>query len=197
VVELPLIPAPNDAVGRLIDFGGTLRPGLGGPLLRINRQGNRYAIDVTYPPIPAEDGRIFVARLIRAQREGIRIPMPLLGVDQGLPGPIVVDGAGQSGLSLNARNATPGYQAREGYWVSIEAADGQHFLHNLRGGSTVNLSGDITLQVEPMLRRSFTDGCTINLVEPMIEGLVVGDEATWKMSVDHNYSIAFTIEEAE
>lgn len=197
MITLPLIPFPRDATGRIIDFGGVMRPGLGGKALRVNRQGNRFAIDVVYPPIPAEDARIFVSRLIQAVREGIRIPMPLLGVDQGLPGPIVVDGAGQAGLSLNARNVTPGYQAREGFWMSIEDEDGQHFLHNLRGNSTANLSGDITLQVEPMLRKRFPDGCAIHLEEPMIEGLIVGDEETWTLSHARFIGLAFTIEEAE
>jgi len=197
MITLPDLPAPNGAVARLIDFGGTMRPGLGGALLRLNRQGNRYAIDVTFPPMEAEEGRIFVARLIRGQREGIRIAMPLLGVDQGSPGSPVVDDPGQAGLFLNVRSVTPGYQAHEGFWVSIEDESGQHFLHNISGTATANLSGDITLPVEPMLRRRFSSGCTVNLVEPMIEGLIEGDETQWRMSLERTVGLAFTIEEAE
>lgn len=198
MITLPATPSPNEATGRRISFGGVMRPGLGAKLLVLNRQGDRFAIDVTYPPMPAEEmGALFVSRLIRAKREGIRIPMPLLGVDQGAPGSPIVDGAGQAGLSLNIRNVTPGYEALEGYWLSIVSPAGQHYLHNVSEDTTANLSGKMTLSIEPMLRVRFADACAVHLVAPMIEGLVVGDEAEWRLSVDHMTGLSFTIEEAE
>src|SRR3546814_1909417 len=64
--------------------------------------------------------RIFIARLLKAKREGLRIPYPLIDVPQGAPGSPVVDGADQSGTTINLRGLTPGYAAKEGYWLSIE-----------------------------------------------------------------------------
>ena len=66
--------------------------------MRVNRQGDHYKAAITHPPlVSAENGRVFVARLIRAKSEGLRIPYPLLGVDQsGLGAPVAsIGGAGK------------------------------------------------------------------------------------------------------
>src|SRR3546814_10400759 len=77
--------------------------------------------NISFPPMLPSVSRIFIARLLKAKREGLRIPYPLIDVPQGAPGSPVVDGADQSGTTINLRGLTPGYAAKEGYWLRSEA----------------------------------------------------------------------------
>lgn len=197
MIELPDHASPNLATPTLIDFGGVLRPSTGAKLLRVDRAGNRFRVAMTLPVQSAEDARTIIARLIAAKTEGLRVPYPLQGIDQGAPGAPVVDGAGQSGNTINLRGLTPGYLAREGFWLSI-VRNGQHYLHVVRDpGATANADGDIVLPISPNLRVPYPDGAAVHLGRPMIEGLVEGD-LSWDLAlaglVD---SIQFVIEEAE
>jgi hypothetical protein len=197
MIELPPLPAPNGATPALIDYGGTLRSPLGGPALRVNRPGSRYRLAFTFPPCAsANEGRVFVSRLIRAKRVGLRMPYPLLSAHQPVAGDPVVDGAGQSGLTLAVRGLQPGTTVREGFWLSIENTTGQHYLHNVAASVMAGSDGKATLTIEPMLRRPFADGCRIHLARPMIEGFVEGDEWQWSLYLDHNIGIEVAIEEA-
>ncbi|WP_230769535.1 hypothetical protein [Sphingomonas sp. Leaf4] len=196
MIELPRHPSPNAATSTFVDRGGVLR---GATALRVNRGGNHYKIAVTYPPLDDEDkARVFVSRLIRAKRQGLRMPYPLLGVDQGRCGwGIVVDGAGQGGNTLKVRGLPRGGVVREGFWMSIEDAGGQHYLHNVGGEVVADAAGKATLSVaDTLLRRPFADGCRVHIARPMIGGLVEGDEVSWQLAVDLNTSIEFVIEEA-
>lgn len=146
--------------------------------------------------MPAKVARVFVSRLLAAKSEGLRIEYPLLGEGQGIPGAPAVDGAGQAGKSLVLRGLTPHYAAKEGFWLSIEDAAGQHYLHNVRATVVAGADGKASLSIEPALRVPFADGAAIHLDRPMIEGLVDGDEWGWQIPVNRLIALAVTIEEA-
>lgn len=196
MIELPASPAPNGVTPRLIDYGAVLRSPTGGASLRLDRAGSRFAAEVSFPPMKADTARVFVSRLLDAKSEGLRIEFPLLDVPQGSPGAPVVDGAGQAGKTLNVRGLTPGYVAKEGYWLSIEDADGQHYLHNVRATVRAAADGTASLAITPALRVPFADGATVHLAKPMIEGLVDGNEFSWQIPVNRLIALAVTIEEA-
>lgn len=196
MIELPDAVVPNGIEIALMDFGGFQRPPLGGPIQRVNRLGNRFRASVSLPPMPnAEMGRIVVSRLIRAKVEGIRIELPLAGVDQGSPGSPLIAGAGQSGSTIALDGLRPGYGASEGYWLSIET-DGQHYLYNVAAPAQAGSGGAISLSITPPLRKSPGDNDVVHLQRPMIEGFVVGDEIGWQISLAHHIGISFDIEEA-
>lgn len=195
MIELPALPQPNACRPALIDHGGVLRSALGGASQRINRLGSRFRVEVGYPPLPEPNGRIFVNRLLRAKNEGLRIEFPLLGVDQGIPGAPVVDGAGNAGTTLNIKGLQPHYAGKEGFWLSIERA-GQHYLHVLSAAFVAGADGKATATIYPPMRIPFQDGDKIHLAKPMIEGLIDGDELGWEMSLAHHQHIAVVIEEA-
>lgn len=195
VIEVPAWAEPRGAAPAFMDFGGVLRPSTGAALLRVDRMGSRYRAGLTFAPFgdPAH-GRIIVSRLIRAKRMGIRVPFPLLA-----PQPCedaVVDGAGQAGTTLKVRGLTPGRVVREGFWLSVVRADGQHFLHNAAGEVIADGAGKAALPLSEMLRWPFVDGDRVKLVRPMIEGLVDGDEQAWAISIEKFVDIEFTVEEA-
>lgn len=195
MIELPAWAEPNGATPALVDAGGVMRSPLNTAALRVNRLGSHYRVGLTFPPFEAEKGRIIVSRLVRAQSEGLRVPYPLFE-DQGTPTAPVIDGAGQSGRSVKVRGLTPGYRAREGYWLSIVHVTGQHFLHNVATDVTADSSGRATIDLCELLRVPFVDGAQINLVRPMIEGLVDGDARSWSLSLEHHTSVEVVIEEA-
>jgi hypothetical protein len=195
MVELPDDTAPNGATMALLDFGMTLRSSTGAGSLRLNRKGSRWRASISLPPMPHAKGRIVIARLVKGKREGLRIPFPLLE-SQGIPGSPVVDGAAPTGHSLPVRGLTPGYAIKEGYWLSIEDGDGQHYLHTITAAAVADASGDATLTIEPELRTDFADGDTIHLAEPMIEGFVQGEEWGWSIPLDRLIRIEFPLEEA-
>lgn len=195
MIELPEGVVPNAFVPALIDYGGVQTPPLGGSLLRVDRLGNRFRASVTLPPIPNADlGRVVVSRLIRAKSEGLRLELPLCGVDQGSPGATLVKGAGQAGTSLLVDGFRSGYGLGEGYWFSIETA-GQHYLYNAAAPGQAT-AGEITIATYPPLRKSPADNDVVHLQKPMIEGLVMGEEQAWEYSLAHNVSIGFELMEA-
>lgn len=196
MITLPSLPAPNGVRLGLLDFGFIQRPITGAAAQRVDRKGNRFQADFTFPPMKANTARVFTSRLQTAKREGIRMEVPLLDVDQGSPGSPVVDGANQTGTSLNIRGLTPGYEFKEGFWLSILAGSGQYFLHNVRGDVTADGLGDATITIEPALRVLFPDGAVIDLVTPKIEGLVTNDLA-WEIPTNRLVQVSFTMEEAE
>lgn len=195
MIEFPDNIAPNGCTPSLIDYGGVLRSAIGGASQSIDRLGSRFRVELSYPPMEDDDGRVFVSRLIRAKREGLRVEYPLLSVDQGLPGSPVVDGAGQTGFNIAVRNLTANYSGYEGFWLSIERA-GQHYLHNATANFTADALGDAVIPISPALRVPFLDGDIVNLAVPKVEGFIAGDEIGWQMSLAHHISFGVVIEEA-
>lgn len=195
VIDLPPWAVPNAASPSFMDFGGVLRPSTGAGLLRVDRLGSRYKVKLSFPPFTDQaHGRVIVSRLIRAKRMGLRTEYPLV-----CPQPLidaVVDGAGQAGTTLNVRGLYAGQVVREGFWISIVKASGQHYLHNIAGEVGVGADGRVALPLSEMLRAPFADGDQVKLVRPMIEGIVDGDEQAWNLSIEHFVGIEFTVEEA-
>ena len=195
MIELPAGVVPNAIAPALMDFGATQEPSSGAETLRIDRPGNRYRVQMSLPPQRmAGHGRVIVSRMIRAKREGLRVPFHLVGVNQGIPGAPVVDGAGQKGMSIALRGLSPHYAAKEGYWLSIVDGE-QHYLHNVAGTVIAGADGRAVLPLSEMLRAPFADGAKVHLARPMIEGMLAGDEQQWEYSLAYNVAIQFEIRE--
>lgn len=196
MITLPDWPAPASASPFLIDFGGTLSPALGGQEQRINRLGSRFGIAVTMPPMPsAKLGRQWLASLILGKSEGVRIELPMAGFDPGLPGAVLVDGAGQAGTTLNVRAATPNYAFRFGQFFSI-VTGGRHHLHMVAAETLADSAGEAALPIAPMLRTPPADGDACHFAQPMIEGFISGSELAWQWSIGNFVGLEFEIRES-
>ncbi|MAM40649.1 MAG: hypothetical protein CL949_19590 [Erythrobacter sp.] len=201
MILLPEKPGTRVDAPRLLDFGGFLTPSGGGQMQRLNRKGNRYAVAVTMPPMREAAARIFVNRLIRGKSEGVRMAWPLDGFRPGSPNidastAIVVDGAGQAGMSLSVQNVTPQYAFREGQPISLEIS-GQHFFDFVSAPVIADASGRATVPLTLELRAPPPSGSILHVAKPMIEGFIVGSEIAWEQAVSgFRDNIQFDIQEA-
>lgn len=196
MIELPSGVYPQSVSMALVDFGGTIRPVLGGAAQRVNRLGSRYRAIVSLPPLEFETGRTVVSRLIRAKSEGLRLALPGTRGQQGAPGTAVqVDGAVAGGTSLPLKGINPGYSAREGTWLSI-VVSGQHYLYATAAQATADGTGDATVTIAPMLRTALAGNELVHVAAPVIEGFVDGDELAWELSLANHFGLSFTVEEA-
>lgn len=193
MIEFLNDPAPTGAEPSLLDYGFLQRPSSGAPALRIDRPGSRYSVAVTFPPMKPDVARTFVARLQRAKREGLRIEYPLLDLSQGNPGAPLVNGAGQSGTTLDIKGLTPHYVVKEGYALTIiEAATGDRFLHFCLDAAAADASGLVTIEIEPPLRAPFANNDVVLLAKPTVEGWVTSD-ITWSLRLDRLIDVGATI----
>lgn len=195
MITLPASPAPNGCSPRVISFDLHARPSTGAAVQTIYRPGSRWALDFTYPVMKADVARAFTSRLVRAQRDGLRMKVPLLGVSQGAPGTPLVNGANPSGTVLPLKGCTPGYEFGEGYWLTLVDAAGDYFLHQVVGSAIANGSGNVTLSVETPIRAPFADSATVLVAAPMIQGFI--ENVSWGMRLGNLVEgIGFTLEEA-
>jgi len=197
MIDLPEHPQPANATPGLVDFGAFLTPGLGGPVQRVERMGNRFKIACTMPPMRNQNlGRQWVAKLLRGKQEGARMPWPLQGFDPGSPGAVLVNGAGQAGRSLIIDGATPNYIFREGQFFSI-VISGRHYLYMCAGERIASATGTATLPIEPLLRVSPPDNAVCNFGKPMVEGFIMGDAFSWEMALANFIGLGFELVEIE
>jgi hypothetical protein len=199
-ILLPNLPGMRSAEPELLDFGAVQQGAQGGAAQRLNRLGNRFAINsVELPPaISATHGRIFVARLLRALTEGAIYPFPQPGFDPaaGMAADPYVNGAGQSGSSLALGGLPAGYTVREGQFFSI-IHNGRRFLHNVASSDQiVPAGGGLTVSITPMLRISPANGAICEFRAPHIEGFVTGDSTRWRLLLEPYHAIIFGISEA-
>lgn len=192
MINLPDSPAPNGLGYALLDYGSIQR---GASSLRVDRAGSRWRLEISFPPMQPDTSRKFLARLQRAKREGIEIVLPLLGVSQGIPGAPVVDGAGQAGTAIALRGLTPGYVAKEGFWLTISEADGTAYLHSVAETAVADSAGNMTVEIEPPLRAPFADGDAVELARPFVQGFVDGDSLAWEVPLNRLIAPSFVLEE--
>lgn len=187
--------SPSGVAQQLIDFG-FMQESVGGTLTRIDRPGNRWEIEVSFPALPAATAKVLQRRLVRAKTEGLRMNYPLLGQSQGSPGTPVVDGATSAGRVLKLRGMTVGYVVAEGYWLSLTDSGGTRYLHQVAAQVTVDGAGKATLTVDPPMRIIPADGNSVNLTAPQIEGLVTSQVARAIDADQLTRGMGFTLREA-
>ena len=197
MIELPACPPIREAVPRYVFYGTDQTPTLGGPQTRIQRLGDRWAIDVqTYPAEYAVHGMAYLSRLVRGLKNLVRVAFPEPGVTPQNYGAPVVATAGAAGQSMPVSGLEPGVVIREGKFFSM-IIGGQSFLYQVAVGDvTVSAGGTAVIQFEPMLRRQPPAGTALDF-EPKIEGFVQGSEQSWQVSRSKYLPFNFSIVEVE
>ena len=193
MIELPYFAQPSGFTASLMDAGFTQR-GVQS-LDRIDRKGTRHKVSLSFPPFKPEQGRVMVRRLVRGKQEGVRVALPLLH-PQGNPGATVLDANVSTGRTIAITGGTPGYVCKEGFWLSLENAAGQHFLHSVSDTVRFDSAGEASLTLDVMVRDAFVAGNKVHLAQPFVEGLVDGDEWQWAYLIEQLIPIEFALEEA-
>jgi len=195
-ILLPATPEPGSATPSYIDYGGILRPFLGGSDQKLNRLGNRFACDFTMPPmLLAETGRIWVSRLVQARQTGAIMEWPQPGFETGSPGLPTVRGSGAGGTNLPLKSVSAGYTIVEGQFLSV-IHGGRRYLHMANADATADSTGKVSVSISPMLRFTPTDGDVVEIARPMIEGFVEGNEQPWDLDTARTTGLSFRIREA-
>jgi len=196
MITLPISPAPNSMRPRYLDFGSVTEPPLGGETLRINRAGNRWAMQFTWPFMAPEEAEVFTSRLTSAQSQGVRIPVPLLGRVYAIPPGAVVNGNSQSGTTISVRGLGGGFAWSEGQWINFVDPQGRYHLHKTTSAGVANGTGIGSIAIEPPARFVMNDGAQVEMGAPVIEGLPQGSALDWEIpSIDGYTRVQVTIRE--
>lgn len=191
-IDLPATPGPVDIAIRQIDFGGTLTPGLGGPVQRINRNGNRFAIAVQLPPMKPIDARAWLAALNLGVQQGVRWRLRQVELQPGSPGNVRVNGGGQAGSMLSVAGANPNYPFRLGQFFTL-VHGGQRYLHQLAAPTNASSTGTATLTIVPPLRIEPAADDLLEIGQPIVEGLLADNGFEWSIDRARLAGISFTI----
>jgi hypothetical protein len=198
-ILLPSKPALKTDKPHMLDWGGALTPTLGGPVQTLMRLGTRHSLDFTLPQMPTEPlGRIWASRLRMAKLFGALLPFGQDGFKVGAPGAIVVDGAGQSGMTLKVKGGTPYYAVREGQAFSI-VTNGRRYLYFASAQTILDVAGAAAaMPIFPMLRVFPADGDVCEFGKPMIQGSLAGNEVAWdRLTAPYSDFGTITISEDE
>ena len=184
IVTLPNCPVPGDATLSLVSYATEMTGPLGGPTQRVIRVGSRFRLDLSYPPMPYDEGRQFLSRLNRAEASPVAIGFPQRGLHPVYPGPLVVNGAAvapiNSGGQLGVRAGTPAAEFLDGQFFHV-ASGGRRWVHQVVGDTVLDATGSATIGVVPLLRFVPQDGDALEFVNPLLEGFVARG---WNWSVE-------------
>ena len=195
MIELPTGVYPRSAKASLLDYGVIVRPSSGAPAQRYDRLGSRYAMEFELPPMVPETARLVRARLVKAKRAGLRMPVPLPEGQQGSPGAPLVDGTDSAGTTLKLKGLTPGYMVREGYWLNVTDAAGALYLHDVAEPVRAGTDGKATVTLGIPLRCALANNAAVLLSRPVIEGLLTSDVSMTDPVGRLVSGVTFTIEE--
>lgn len=161
---------------------------LNGEQQRFLRPGSRMGARVTLPPMDIEDARLWVAALMRAEREVCTYEWDMPGLDPGTPGDTTASAISSANATVIAvAGLEVGYTVLAGQWFN-------HVVDGLRRLYAVVQTGTTPLIIGPPLRAPLAIGDELDFARPLIEGFVDGP-ATWSVDAAHIYGITFTIRE--
>ncbi len=193
-IELPQPRLPQTATPRFLDYGGMLSPPGGGVVQPLTRPG-RFALPITYPRLrPEPDGRILMSAIRRAKLEGALFPFPEPGIPATNYGTPEVNGAGQTGMTLQLKGLTAGITILNGKFFSI-IFGGRRYVHHGTADMLVTAAGTVALPIFPMLRISPNDGATCEFAKPYIEGSIDGNTVDVELAIAKATPASITITE--
>lgn len=186
----------DDVQPAVLDFGGTLKPALGGAWQRIMRLGTRWAFTMQTPKLDAEpDLRIWSSRLAQAKLETGLVWIPEPDLVFGPEGTPRVAQAVNGGTSLPLSGLTPELVIPEGKWLSIIHV-GRRYVYRVARDMAATAGGTVALPIYPLLRTRLAPGDVVELARPKVQGEIEGD-FSWDVPVDRFASLSFTIAEEE
>lgn len=190
---LPTSPGAIEFTPRLITSRTENSPAFGSSDQRFARMGSRYAFDVVLEPQDSLSAMDWID--IESESETCVWPVPLIDLEPGTVGAPVIDGAGQTGSTVNLSGLTPHLFIRKGQWLSVITSS-RRYLYRARETVVADASGDVALPLCTLLRVPHADGDVVELAEPKIEGFVTLPDDAWRIQgEDRLIRLSFTIKE--
>lgn len=165
--------------------------------------GQMWQADITLPPMKRADAERWIAWLVslRGQLGTFLIGDPSAATPRGLAstlaGTPVVDGAGQTGGTLNisgaSRNKTGWLLA--GDYIQIGTGANAR-LHKVLTDTNTDSIGDCTVDIWPHLRTSPTNGSTVVVNNAVGAFRLASNEQSWSVNEASIYGVTFGAMEA-
>ncbi len=185
----------NDLTIRPRLFSGNQEGSLGGADLQIPRMGDRFVVDVSTSQLRQDpESRHLIALLMEATTADARIELRMPNRPKPIGSGIVVDGASQTGSTLNVRGLFRQTEIVHGRFFSVVHA-GVHFVYMTRGRVVADANGKAAVPIWPMLRFITVDGEDALFDQPMIEGQLVGFDKGAGFERNRTKPLAFSIQE--
>jgi hypothetical protein len=185
----------NDLTIRPRLFSGNQEGVLGGADLQIPRMGDRFVVDVSTSQLRQDpESRHLIALLMEATTADARIELRLPNRPQPIGSGIAVDGAGQTGSTLNLRGLFRQTEIVHGRFFSV-VHGGVHFVYMTRGRVVAGADGKAAVPIWPMLRFITVDGEEAAFDQPMIEGQLVGFDKGAGFERNRTKPLGFSIQE--
>lgn len=193
-IILPTCPPIREQNMRIITYASIQNSTFGGPESRVLRMGDRWAGEfVTYVAPYAEEGRKFLARLVRGLTETVVVGIKEPGVVlTGYGTPLI--SATTTGSSISVKGMTAGKVIPEGKFVSI-VQQGQRFLYQVTADTTVPAGGVVSVPIYPMIRAAPSVNSVVEFAEPKMEGFINGNEQSWSIALSKRIGFQFSITE--
>lgn len=172
-------------------------PEFGGAATRFQRLP-KWAVDVDMPPLSYPDAMKWFPRLTKGDVTPLRLALAQPELEpMGHSGALVVDGANQSGMTLNIRGGNQNYLILGGQWLSLTvAAKGRSYLYMVDEDVRITALGKAAVKLTTPLRRRPADGDALTVEEPVIEGFTDVNPG-WSMKSFFETGIRFTLTEVE
>jgi hypothetical protein len=192
-IALPDWPWPVKMTPRLVSARADLTPAFGGDVQRIARLGSCYALDIDLPPMLDRDAQDWSAIDDETATCTLQLVQP--GLDVGAPGnDVLVDGAAQTGTTLNLKGLTPYYPFRRRQWLSITTS-GRLYAYRVKTAVIADAAGEVSVVLETMLRAVHADNDVVEVAAPRIEGFCTVPDGAWTIDLSGHVALSFTIRE--
>ena len=161
--------------------------------------GQRWAADVTLPPMRREQAAQWVSFLVslRGSFGDFLLGNPMACVARGVGGGSpVVSGASQTGSDLNITGATASTTGwlKAGDYIQLGAGIDQR-LHMVTADANSDGSGNVSLSIEPALRSSPADNLAIVVANCKGVFRLSSNETGWNANAVSTYGLTFAVRE--
>lgn len=146
------------------------------------------------PPMTYDTAREWIGSRLRAVTEGATVVFEWPQPTQSSLGSPLVNGGAQAGTSLICDGFSAGATIPALAYFSFSAG-GRYYLHTVTTQATANGSGQVTLNISPMLRVSPADNAALDFVTPKIEGFMDVGDVEWNEDTPFHVGCQFTVVE--
>jgi len=167
---------PSSTEWRLISNTAAFVSPLSGTVRTLSRGGDRWACSVTCANLTGEKRSILQAFLARLRGQTHRVIFKDHSYNKRgtMAINVAVQGASQTGSSLNVDGGTPGGTLKAGDWIALG-----YNMHMVTTDVQFDGGGTATLTISPPLRSSPADSSTVNVLAPTGRFLLVDNTVSW------------------